>query len=444
MRSIRVSLGLLFTALALWWGCDRFASLAAGPDEHGPNVAGDLWMYVTGRRETIQLRFSRPTRLAVGDPIFVADATERLRQVGEVAELVKDDHVLPARWGDVDTVRALIYPSAPPITDDAEIGYYSGEQSLAWVVDTLLTPDRKAEMTAELRATLEKHQAEIVSEFKPIIEDSLRDALRAIESELPAAIERHRPAIQSLAQKYRRELVDAELLPLITEEVWPIVRTHAEPKATEIGREMWERVSLWRFGWRMVVDKAPLTQKNLIEKEWTRFVEEDATPILESHAGEFVDLVNDVLRDMVENERIEETVRKAIARMADDPEVRELIARMADDLVLHNDQLHQVMQEHWQGPRAERAIRIASDRLEPTVRRLADLVLGTQTEGITPEFALVLRRQILQKDSRWLLLEPGAPTDDASNVATPRELHAVIRGTAPSGGALPQVPGGRR
>ena len=42
------------------------------------------------------------------------------------------------------------------------------------------------------------------------------------------------------------------------------------------------------------------------------------------------------------------------------------------------------------------------------MRRIGDMMFGTRHTGITPEFARVLRTEILDKDERWFLLEPGA------------------------------------
>jgi hypothetical protein len=44
--------------------------------------------------------------------------------------------------------------------------------------------------------------------------------------------------------------------------------------------------------------------------------------------------------------------------------------------------------------------------LEPVVRQIGDDLFGSQEEGINPDFARVLRNQILGKDRRWIVLTP--------------------------------------
>jgi hypothetical protein len=52
------------------------------------------------------------------------------------------------------------------------------------------------------------------------------------------------------------------------------------------------------------------------------------------------------------------------------------------------------------------------------------MIVGTQSTGITPEFARVLRTEILDKDERWFLLEPGS---GAAPSAAGRPLRAQVR-----------------
>ena len=71
----------------------------------------------------------------------------------------------------------------------------------------------------------------------------------------------------------------------------PIVQKHGQPPAEEIGQEIWNRASLWRFGWRAVYDKTPFTDKDLVEKEWKRFVKQEAVPVIESKMDSIVSAI---------------------------------------------------------------------------------------------------------------------------------------------------------
>ncbi len=45
--------------------------------------------------------------------------------------------------------------------------------------------------------------------------------------------------------------------------------------------------------------------------------------------------------------------------------------------------------------------------MAPLFSRIGEKVLGTRGGGITPEFARILRTQVLEKDKRWILIERG-------------------------------------
>ena len=121
-----------------------------------------------------------------------------------------------------------------------------------------------------------------------------------------------------------------------------------------------------------------------------------------------------ILAEVARNQRVREVVRQSLIDIAEDPQVQQLAWGIFRDALLKNERLHETLQRHWRSEEAQRAFAIAAERLEPTVRRIGDLLFGTQETGISPEFALVLRSQILHKDRRWLVLH--TPPGEASRV----------------------------
>ena len=73
--------------------------------------------------------------------------------------------------------------------------------------------------------------------------------------------------------------------------------------------------------------------------------------------------------------------------------------------------LRETLEQRWKTAEARRAVQLAANYVEPCVRRIGDLLIGTRRDGIAPEFAQVLRNQILDKDCRWLVIE--TPADSA-------------------------------
>lgn len=423
--------------------CWLLAVLALGRWQHaltsGERRAQQRWLadtreFLTGQRSLLVVRLPRPTYLVVGDPVFHRDAQGELHQVREVHTLADGNDVLPRREGTVLHARLLLYPTAPDLGRAGRVRFQTRDASLAWVVETLLTSERKAKMMAALRRVLAEHQAEIVAAFRPVVEDSLRDALAVVEQDLPTALTRQKKRLAALGAKYQRDVVRQDLLPLVQAEIWPLVRKRAEKPVRKLGRELWDRVSLWSFGWRWLYDVSPLPERNLAEREWTRFMKEDALPVFKEHADEFVGVVKHVLRDVSANKKVRAVAKSSLIKIVDDPELHAIVQDVFREVVLENPRLHAALEEHWKSQQAKSAMALASARLEPTLREFGDLVFGTPSQGITPEFARVLRSQILAKDARWFLLEtsdevrrarrrlnlsPRTPGDGASRQAGP-------------------------
>jgi hypothetical protein len=215
--------------------------------------------------------------------------------------------------------------------------------------------------------------------------------------------------LQAIGARYHKDIVEAEVVPLVQQEIWPIVRKHGEPTAAEVGRELWASVSLWRFGWRYAYDRSFLPEKHLTEKEFQRFVDEEALPTLQAHSDDFLAIIENSLKDTARNPRVRAALRRNLVKIMEDPELQAVLGTIFREVIVDNPRLREALERNWRSPQAQAAFQLAAQRFEPTVRRIGDLVFGTPEEGISPEFAAVLRNQILRKDRRWLLLTDLAP-----------------------------------
>ena len=406
MNRVRVAVGLGF-----WGICFLLVVWALTGQDAARSQARDRWLndvrqFATGRRKTLTLQLPAPQLVAVGDPIFMARGDGRLEQVGEILALRQAGSALLTRQATVAEVQAILYPTAADVPEQPRLSYVMASDSLAWVVETLLPPERKQQIAAEIGAAMEAHSEEILAALQPVAQRSLRDALSVVEEDLPKVIARHRSELEALGKRYHHELVEQELVPLVKQEIWPIIRLRSEPVVNEVGREIWQRVSLWRFGWRLAYDKLPLTEEHLVREEWQRFVKQEALPILERNTDKFLVTVQDILRDTAKNAEVRHVFSSSTKKLLDDPELQSLVWQIVRETAIDSPRLRQALARSWTSPEARSAFRLASERLEPHARRIGDLILGTPETGITPEFAQVLRNQILYKDRRWFLLNP--------------------------------------
>ena len=295
----------------------------------------------------------------------------------------------------------------------------------------MLPTEKRVEVIDAMQTAFHDHHDEILTALRPIVEANVRESLTIVEEDLKHSLASHRADFESLGGKYQREIVEKEIVPLVRNEIWPIVREHAEPEAEEVGREIWRRVSLWRFGWRYAYDKAALNDSTLVQKEWRRFVNAEAVPVLEEHMDEFVNIQQQILRDVARNETVRQTVRKNLGTIVEDPELQKLVWQIVRESMIDNPRLKESLRSRWKSDEARAVFQLAGERLEPTVRQIGELLFGTQDEGITPEFARVLRNQILVKDRQWLVWEPGTHANATSPQSPTAETMLVRMGGDP-------------
>lgn len=420
-KQVRVIVGLavwmLIAAGAVWWSVGGDRRLAASAD-----VGREVLRYAAGRRRGADLRFEDRCLVATGDPIFVMEDGDRVSQVGQLA--------VSAKSTKEPRFEAIFYADSPAVDASSYITYHETPESLEWVLKTMLPEAKRRQVIDEIADAFERHHGDVIEALRPIMQDSLRDSLAVIEQDLPAAIQRHRAELAAIANRYDDQVVANELIPLVKEEVWPIVRKHAEPTATEVGQEMWQRVSIWRFGWRYVYDRSVLPKKDLTRKEWDRFLEDEAMPVLESHTDDFIDVQKQILAEVIQNPKVRESIRTNLERVIDDPEIRHIMWQIIREVIVENPRVKAVIDKHWRSPRAKAAFQLASAKLEPTAVRIGELLFGSKEDGISPEFARVLRNQILGKDRRWFVLHVGDVAK--SNVSREKLVLNVRRGSSPT------------
>ncbi|KLU05285.1 hypothetical protein RISK_002648 [Rhodopirellula islandica] len=361
---------------------------------------------------------SDPTSaLSMGDAAFAKDMDrDQWHQVGHVGQVDPD----------AKTVTLTLYA---PMDLDSVSPFWDPEQSLDAtlhrssgkvddVIATLLPKPKREQLARQISAAMREHGEEISEAMLPLVFETFRQSLPVIESELAASLKRHDVELESITARFREEIVQDQMVPLVRTEVLPVLRLHGREPAETIGREIWGKASLWRFGWRALYDSAPLPERELVREEWSRFVEQEVVPIVEAHSDEITEAVEAILRDLAANEVLRDRLGKVALQIVQDDEARDLLRTIVMEAVVDNDRLRQVWVDVWTSPEAREKLRTAGDRLEPIIREIGDEVMGTHRDGIEPGFARVLRNQILGKDKVWLTLknEPRLGADPSQPI----------------------------
>ena len=132
----------------------------------------------------------------------------------------------------------------------------------------------------------------------------------------------------------------------------------------------------------------------------------------------------EIARETFSDPEVAGTLRQAFSSLLSSPKFHGLCQVFLREVILDNPRLHEAMRQRWSSPEVKRAIEAASSHIEPMVRRMGDIVLGTRQEGITREFARVLRSQILLKDLQRIVINPG--TDGSPRLPTGGDLKARV------------------
>lgn len=424
MQKFRVILGVLLwvgIGAALWWSLD---ALVARRSSVGNETIPKLWSYAVGSRTHVNLDLDDSAWFVVTErmPIFLLTDRKDIRQIGHVTNVeTLNDGTVNAAFA--KNARAILYPDTPDLPAGSKLTFYETPQSAGWIIKAMTGSEKWQAVLDTIRATIQENQAEILAALRPVVEQSLIESFAVVKQDLPKALARQRKALEALGEKYEREIVKKRLAPLVKSEIWPQVQDRAIPLAKQIGEEMWGRVSVWKFGLKAIVDKLPFTKGDSVKTEFNRFLKRDAIPILNSHSDDMMRMVGEVIVEASKNEKVRQVLRDSMTQITNDPELHRIVFALAKELIIENPRLREVMQKHWTSDRAKAAFNLAGKRLEPLAMHISDTLFGTRADGISPEFARVLRVRLLKKDMRWMVLElPASATDNMLDKGEPITL----------------------
>jgi hypothetical protein len=389
--------------------------------ESGPSTVASLADYCARREGEVRVVFARPVLLEAGDVVESGG-----KQVGEVSALLDGKGgVSPAIYAWTRAARVRIYDrSSLVLRAGANAKLVQVPQTAAWVVQTLFTKETIPRLAEEWNNTMLEHRDEIFALLTPIVRDLILDVERHVETELPGFLERHGDEVREISEKLKRDLGGEKLSTIFEKDIWPIAQPKVRPIVEQVSRELWEKLPLWSLTWRLAYQTLPLTDNDHLQRAFVEFLEKQAMPILKSHSEEVMEVVRQVAHEAFANEEVTSTVRQVFGSLLAEPKFHELCQVFIRELVLDNPSFHDAMKRRWQSPEVQLAIERASAHIEPMVRRMGDIVLGTREEGISREFARVLRSQILLKDLQRIVIDAGP--DDAARLGDDAVLEARI------------------
>ena len=419
----------LVTGVLIWIG---FIALILIGVRHtkaiSPHAVESLIDYVGAQRSSVDIVSPNHVVLGIGDPLFMENDGV-LEPVGMVTSLALDQTQLDLesrtrkiRLAWVKRATVTFFSGSPPIGAGASVELNATDQSPAWVVKTMLSPSMREQISQLISTVYNDHQEELIKQFRPVIQKTIVDSAQLVRDSVVDELKLRQETVAAISQRYQNDVFQEELIPVIQAEVWPIVEEEASPLIEEIGQEVWQEVSVWRFGWRFLYDKSPLPDKKLSQREFDRFVQNKALPIFESHFEDVIEMQKRMISRVLANKKVTETVSSVARKFFSDEEVQTLFKDVFRKAVVDNPDLRKSIEATWRSEEARRAMKMANGRLESTITRIGQSLFGSPNGKITPEFARVLRNRVLHKDDRWLVLKPGAVKESQASAEPVREL----------------------
>lgn len=403
-KHFRTLIGLVCWLLLGIWMAAGISGQSAGNMVGLQVLADSLVRWCMGSVVERSVSGNEFVMLAAGDPVFIRLTDGRIVQAGSVrtaygatmdpvpvkAAVVRIDSRLLGELGGQEFV----------------LEAHAAETSLDGVVEALFSVERRQQIAQILARDWQLYGRELSVQFEPLLREGAAELAATVESELPKVLERHREDLGVLADRYQSEIVRDQIVPLVRKQVLPIIEEEVRPAALEIGRELWDRVSLWSFTWRYLYDVSPLPERNAVRSEFERFLQREIRPAIESRTDAFVDVTERIVARISRNEEVRKVVRESLRTAAADPQLQQVILQVFREAIIENGAVSAALQEWLQSEEVQAALQLTAARFEPTVREIGDLIFGSRESGISQEFARVLRLQILMKDRRWLMIVP--------------------------------------
>lgn len=463
-RWIRRTIGALF------WGAilAAMAWFLLAEEGRSGSWLRELRRHIAKRDGHITVDFPGPALVEVGAEVHLGPPGDigEMGEIGEIGETEETETAEPARkaWrprpaGEIEallddagrpmphlyawcrSVRVRIFDrDAVSLRADASARLILTPQTAAWVFQTLMTEQNLPRLAAEWNETMLAHREEIFDLLTPIVRDILIDVERQVETELPGFVVRHRAELQELGEELKQDFLEREFAGFFEKKLWPLAEFRIRPVIADISREIFREFPVWGLSWRLAYQALPFTSNDHVERAWRTFVDEKVIPILRTHADEVTAATRAIAKDLFSRQEVSSSIRGTFEALMGNPRFHTLIQTFLREVFLDNAEFQEAMRRRWQSPAARRALEVTTAYLEPTVRRMGDILFGTREEGITPEFARVLRAQILLKDLQRIVILPGSdeagPFPDGSVPDTSVPAGPVSPGRFPDGARL--------
>lgn len=302
---------------------------------------------------------------------------------------------------------------ASQVNAEARLTAFSSGASIAWTYRSLLPQHVRDSITAEWGSFVRNNEQRVRDILLPVAREIMAETTPLLISEAEAAIDRHRSELDAIVSRYRSDVLDPRLIPILERKVWPLLIQHAGPTLREAGNELWDAMPVASLAWNGVAQNFDLSKEDRVANRFERYLEDQAFPILKRRTTDLQSALSGALKEAASDPEIETEIEHALVTLLADQELRAFVLRIANE-VATSAAVRDAVRSRLSAPAVAEALDLLRQELDGVFQRIGRKVVfsNEETLEVHPDFARFLRTLVLKKDRRWILLEEGPATSN--------------------------------
>jgi len=374
-------------------------------------LSARLGDHATGRLRNVRVAFESRPRLDPGDPVYSVESEAfalqgRVLRVSEAAPWIVDIEVDPSvtrRFGPGTRIIAM----AP-------------DGDLAWVLRTLVPPNLRKDLIADLGDLWKLKRTDTLEALKPHIVALAGDLGSILGEAFPNALQRNEVERRAFFAAFRTRVLDPKLKPVLEREFVARLEERLGPLAGEMGAEIWKAVSigdLMSLTWVATKDVFGAAKNREMAIRLSKLLKQKALPVFKEHVPTAFRHSMEALIEGLNEPHVQQALDQALKDTLVLPEFQEFVAAVVDSWLVHNPDLHQRLIAAFESDELRRPLEDLWKAAEPKLEEaLTEILTRKDREGMDHQLVRVLRRVVLKKDESYLVIDGDrtGPFDSAS------------------------------
>ena len=298
----------------------------------------------------------------------------------------------------------VLDPEYPLLTKKSTFAVVNARGDMNWAIKTIL-PDHKLDLIKlELIQFRKDNQEQLTRLTGLVAKDLSEEAITTLNQNLSKSYTKHEPELSKILDKHGQNL-KRDLIPIIKEQLGPSAKEKLKPLLTVIGKELWDALPVWGFTWRAVIDKVPGTKKDRTQKEFDKFVEEKAIPIVSDHEKEFVKVAEDLFIQASKDKKIRKELALLGKKLVNDPEFKNLINIILQEALIEPFKSENLIKRLMENEKLKSEFEELTRAFDPVLKEITRIIIKNDNGQIEDDLVQAMRRVFFERNDRVLIIK---------------------------------------